>query len=110
MAGQKVHDLFRALKIQTVEHAHPAVFTVEAMMPYMDKFPAGARPVKNLFLKDKKKGHVLVTALVDSKTDFKVLGAAFGNANFRMAEEKDLIEILGVGKGAASPFAVINDK
>ena len=48
---------------------HPAVFTVEAMMPYVGHLP-GAHS-KNLFLKDKKKKRLwLVTALSSREYTF----------------------------------------
>ncbi|KAJ1456739.1 hypothetical protein M885DRAFT_439357 [Pelagophyceae sp. CCMP2097] len=39
----------------------------------------------------------------------QLLGIAGGKANLRFADEATLADLLGVGKGAVSPYAVIND-
>ena len=56
-------------------------------------------------------GLYLVVVTVDRKVDMKVLAGKLGlsGANFRFADEAALKEKLGVGKGAASALAVMND-
>merc|ERR1719456_961263 len=77
------------------------------MMPHLAGFRGCA--LKNLFLKDKKKGYFLLTALVDSKSDMKVVGNQLGNLQLRFADDDALEKVLKVKKGSVSPFAVMND-
>ena len=84
--------------------SHPAVMTIEAMLPYTKGVLNGAL-VKNLFLKDKKKGYFLVTAHHETAVDLKTLGAALGAPSIRMTD----LEVLGVPAGAVTPLAVFND-
>ena len=84
--------------------SHPAVCTIEAMLPYVSGHLSGAL-VKNLFLKDKKKGYFLVTAHHETAVDLKTLGAALGAPSIRMAD----LDPIGVPAGAVTPLAVFND-
>eukprot|EP00062_Callorhinchus_milii_P007993 gi/632950208/ref/XP_007890592.1/ PREDICTED: prolyl-tRNA synthetase associated domain-containing protein 1-like [Callorhinchus milii] len=106
----ELETYLRALDIRTVCVEHPEVFTVEAMMPYV-KHLVGAHS-KNLFLKDKKKGLWLVTALHDRQVNLNDLARKLGcgSGNLRFADEATMLEKLKVTKGCATPFALLCDK
>ena len=83
MAGgrKELMDYLENLGITSETVEHPAVFTVEAMMPYVGHLP-GAHS-KNLFLKDKKKKRLwLFTALATREINLgdlaKKVGASGG--------------------------------
>jgi len=96
--------------IQTRTVEHPAVFTVaesEAIHKH-DLLPGGH--VKNLFLKDKKGGLFLVTALHDAQIDLKKIHTLIGAAGRVSFGKPDLLmEVLGVAPGSVTPLAAIND-
>ena len=84
---------------------HPAVFTVEAMMPYVGHLPGADS--KNLFLKDKKKKRLwLVTALASREVNLNDLAKKVGaSGGFRFADEAIMLEKLGVGQGCVTPLS-----
>jgi Ala-tRNA(Pro) deacylase len=104
-------DLFAFLDKLGIAHqtvTHPPLFTVEESQQLRGTI-AGAH-TKNLFLKDKKGGLVLVTALEDAAIDLKSLHRrlnASGRFSFGAAEL--MRETLGIEPGSVTPFAVIND-
>ncbi|CAH1791261.1 unnamed protein product [Owenia fusiformis] len=99
---------FKELGIESDTIDHPEVFTVEAMMPYVDHLP-GAH-CKNLFLKDKKKQLYLVSCIHDR--DFKLNDLAkkiSASGGLRFADESILFENLGVKQGCVTAYALVND-
>ena len=105
----ELQSLLSELKISPPTKEHAAVETVEALVAAVPDM--GCSFSKNLLIKDKKAGLYLVVVTVDRKVDMKVLAGKLGlsGANFRFADEAALKEKLGVGKGAASALAVMND-
>src|SRR5499433_805525 len=102
-------DLFAFLDRLGIAHAtvtHPALFTVEQSQQLRGTIPGGH--TKNLFLKDKKWGLFLVTALEDAVIGLKSLHrrlAASGRFSFGPA---DLLRAtLGIEPGAVTPFAAL---
>ena len=87
---------------------HPPLFTVADSQKLRGEI-AGAH-TKNLFLRDRKDRHFLVTleeeAVVDLKAIHSVIGAS-GKVSFGKPEA--LMEYLGVAPGAVTPFGVVND-
>jgi Ala-tRNA(Pro) deacylase len=105
-------DLFAALDQLAIAHrtvTHPALFTVDQSQALRGSLEGGH--TKNLFIKDKKGRHFLVTmeesAVVDLKTLHTRIGGqgrvSFGNAD-------DMLELLGVTPGSVTLFGVINDR
>jgi Ala-tRNA(Pro) deacylase len=88
---------------------HEALFTVEQSKALYGKMPGGQ--TKNLFIKDKKGRHFLVSmehdAVVDLKTIHTRIGGQ-GRVSFGNAE--DMLAFLGVTPGSVTLFGVINDK
>ena len=113
MAHQDILDAFRTLSIQPTHDIthHVAPTTQDGLAQTKDKIGT-AIFVKNLFLRDKKHGLLLVSAAHDAKIDMKNIGKAINvsGANFRMADQQLLQDTLNVQQGSVSPLAVINDK
>ncbi|MCV0394551.1 MAG: prolyl-tRNA synthetase associated domain-containing protein [Rhizobiaceae bacterium] len=95
------------ISVATVNH--PPLFTVEQSRALRGEIE-GAH-TKNLFLRDRKDRHFLLTveedATVDLKTIHTVIGAS-GRVSFGKAEA--LMELLGLTPGAVSLFGLINDR
>jgi len=89
----------------TVEHA--PVFTVEESQDLRGTIP-GAH-TKNLFLKDKDGGMVLVVAKEDTKVDLKALAKRLGFGRFSFGKPELLMEVLGIKPGSVTAFALINE-
>ncbi len=94
-----------------IEHhtiAHQALFTVEQSKGLYGKMPGGQ--TKNLFIKDKKGRHFLVSmehdVVVDLKSIHTRIGAQ-GRVSFGNAE--DMLAFLGVVPGSVTLFGIIND-
>jgi Ala-tRNA(Pro) deacylase len=96
-----------ALGIHPVRHAHPPLFTVEQSQALRGALP-GAH-TKNLFLREKKGGHLLVCCLEDRAMRVKDVARAAGAKPPSFASEADLFAMLGVRPGSVTPFALIND-
>ncbi|MCI5075494.1 prolyl-tRNA synthetase associated domain-containing protein [Oricola sp.] len=101
-------SFLETLGIAVTTREHPAVFTVEEAKALRDSIPGGH--TKNLFLKDKKGRHFLLTvgedAVVDLKTIHQTIGAS-GRVSFGKPEQ--MMAYLGVIPGAVTAFGVIND-
>ena len=90
-------------------HTHEAVFTVDQSQGVHDMI-AGAH-TKNLFLKDRKGRHFLVSALHDTIIDLKGLHKFIGaSGRLSFASPAALDEILGVIPGAVTPLALMRDR
>lgn len=99
--------LFRDLAIETTTVAHEPTFTV-AQSQAIDKALPGGH-TKNLFLKCKKGGLYLITALNDTVIELKSLHRTLGSGRLSFAKAELLEEVLGVQAGSVTPFALIND-
>lgn len=96
----------KGIPFEAVEH-NP-VFTVEeALALNLPRPEAGA---KNLFLTDKKKrNYFLLTARDHLPVKLKDFQAAIGSTALRFASEEALMAILGLIRGAVTPFGLLND-
>ncbi|KAF8095027.1 hypothetical protein N665_0345s0007 [Sinapis alba] len=97
------------LQIDYSKYEHPPVLTVEEQAKYVSSSEGALS--KNLFLKDKKNRYYIVSAMVDTKVDMKVLSQrlGLGKGGIRMAPEEALTELLQVSLGCVTPFAVMNE-
>ncbi|GBE62174.1 prolyl-tRNA synthetase [Babesia ovata] len=66
--------------------------------------------VKNLWLRDEAKRFYLLTALHDTKIDFKFLSKQVKVKHLRMGPEEMMEGIVGMKRGHLNPFAIVNDK
>ncbi|MBR5534912.1 MAG: prolyl-tRNA synthetase associated domain-containing protein [Ruminiclostridium sp.] len=96
----------KGIPFEAVEHA--PVFTVEeALALNLPRPEAGA---KNLFLTDKKKrNYYLLTARDHLPVKLKDFQGAIGANGLKFASEEDLMAILGLIRGAVTPFGLLND-
>ncbi len=90
-------------------HEHPAVFTVEEARKHCGFIPG--THCKNLFVKDiKKRKYYLVTLESSKRLNFKELEKLTNWPKIAFANEDELQSLLGLSKGAVSPFGLVNDK
>ena len=90
---------------ETIEH--PPVFTVEQARRL--RGPVDGAHVKNLFLRNKRGEHWLVTALADRTLDLKALSRRLGAGNLTFASPARLRRHLGVEPGSVTPLAALHD-
>jgi Ala-tRNA(Pro) deacylase len=104
-------DLIETLDRLHVAHRtvrHPAVFTVKQARTLRGRIPGGH--TKNLFLKDKKGGLVLLSAPEDARIELKSLHRLLGaGGRFSFGVADLMWQTLGVEYGSVTPFAVMND-
>jgi Ala-tRNA(Pro) deacylase len=105
---QKVFEILDELKINYEVINHPAVYTIDEMD---DLGITNQNNVcKNLFLRDYKgKRHFLVILDKDKQADLKKIREQLGTTALSFASEDRLKKYLQLGKGAVTPFGVIND-
>lgn len=104
------NELFSRLDGLGVPHStmtHDPVFTVEEAQRLRGRIE-GAHS-KNLFVRDKKERHWLVSCLADRKLDLKWLAVELGTKRLTFCSARRLAGYLGIQRGSVSPFAVIND-
>lgn len=99
-------DRLDALGIETDTMRHAPMFTVEDGLHLHGEIPGGH--CKSLFLKDKKGGLWLVSALHDTGINLKALQAIIGAARLSFGRPDLLEKVLGVTPGTVTPFALIN--
>ena len=104
-------ELFAFLDRLGIGHStirHQPLFTVDQSQALRGQIP-GAH-TKNLFLKDKKGGLFLVTALEDAAIELKSLHRRLGaSGRFSFGPAALMLETLGVEPGSVTPFGVLND-
>ena len=103
-------DLFVRLDELGIAHRtmdHTPVFTVEEARRLRGRIE-GAHS-KNLFVRDKKENHWLVSCLSERKVDLKWLANELGTKRLTFCSPRRLEGYLGIQRGAVSPFAVLND-
>ncbi|MDZ5696760.1 prolyl-tRNA synthetase associated domain-containing protein [Chelativorans sp. M5D2P16] len=105
---QALFDYLAELGIPVTTRQHPPLFTVEESQSLRGEIP-GAH-TKNLFLKDRKDRHFLVSVEEDARVDLKsihhIIGAS-GRVSFGRPDR--LMDYLGVSPGAVTLFGVVND-
>ncbi|MFH1643784.1 MAG: prolyl-tRNA synthetase associated domain-containing protein [bacterium] len=107
--SQQLFNFLDELKIKYQNYIHKPVFTVEQAMHLYEELPQFGQ-CKNLFLKDSKKNLWLVVALFDTQIRLKELSKKINAPELRFADEKLLLEFLGVTPGSVTPLGLVNDK
>lgn len=106
---QAVIELLNHLKITYEFVLHQAVFTIDEMEKL--NLPKAEVVAKNLFLRDdKKQNYYLVSAHEGKRVDLKALREKIASRPLSFASEEDLNTILGLQKGAVTPFGILNDQ
>jgi Ala-tRNA(Pro) deacylase len=103
-------DLLAELERLGIAHdtlRHPAVYTVEESLKVVGELPGGH--FKNLFLRDKPGRMWLVVMPAERSIDLKRLAALLGTSRLSFASPARMERYLGVGAGAVTPLAVVND-
>jgi Ala-tRNA(Pro) deacylase len=105
---QKISELLNSLGISSNFVEHKAVFTIDDMAELdLPDFEAVA---KNLFVRDdKKRNYFLIVVRHEKKVELKSLSEKIGSTKLSFASENDLNAILGLEKGAVTPFGILND-
>ncbi|MEP7062020.1 MAG: prolyl-tRNA synthetase associated domain-containing protein [Betaproteobacteria bacterium] len=107
-ATEHLYAQLDALGIAYVRVEHPAVFTCDESARVVPPLPGAA--TKNLFLRDKKgRRHLLVVTAQDKRIDLKRLGELLDAKGLMLASDERLVQHLGVGPGAVSILALVND-
>ncbi|WP_062018136.1 prolyl-tRNA synthetase associated domain-containing protein [Aureimonas sp. AU4] len=92
---------------RTVEHE--AVFTVDEAQALRGTIP-GVH-TKNLFVKDKKGRHFLVTAAEDTPVDLKTLHGRIGaSGRLSFSDAERMGRMLGVEPGSVTVLGLVNDR
>ena len=86
---------------------HPAVYTVEESLVVVGELPGGHS--KNLFLRDKPGRMWIVVMPAERTIELKQLAALLETSRLSFASAARMERYLGVGAGAVTPLAVIND-
>ena len=87
---------------------HPAVFTCEEAELHRPDVPAVS--TKNLFLCDKKKRRFFLAVTSCEKTvRLDALSSQLNVAHIRFGSEDDLLQLLGVTRGAVTMMGLVND-
>lgn len=106
---EQVLELLRELNIPYQMVAHAAVYTIDEMERL--HLPQAEWVAKNLFLRDdKKRNYYLLSLREEKRVDLKALRTTLGSRPLTFASEGDLEAILGLKKGAVTPFGVLNDE
>ena len=105
--SQHLMILLDQLGIGTTTVEHPPLRTIEDGRRLRGNLEGGH--AKSLFLKDKKGGYWLITALEKTRIDLRLTASLLRVPRFSFANEEELGQWLGVVPGAVSPFAAAND-
>ena len=105
------HEIIAMLDAKGIQHEiveHVAVFTIEDMLAA--NLPHPETIAKNLFVRDdKKRNYYLITVREEKSVNLKQFAEQYGTRKLSFASENDLMEILGLVKGAVTPFGLLND-
>jgi len=106
------NGVYRFLKDKGVTYKaleHAPVFTVQEANAL--KLPHPEAGAKNLFLRnDKKSRYYLLTMRDDLCVDLKQIQKQLQTRRLSFASENDLLSIMGLTRGAVTPFGVLNDE
>lgn len=105
----EITEYLKSHGIMFVPYEHTAVFTCEEAEKCREYQKIRGVHSKNLFLKDRKgKRFYLVILPVDKKLELSEIERISGG-KIKFANEEELQSILGLTRGAVSPFGLIND-
>jgi Ala-tRNA(Pro) deacylase len=107
-AQAHVYRTLDALGIAYERHEHPPVFTAEEAAEHWSGLRG--KPVKNLFLRNKKGDrHYLVIVGIEKQVDLRTLVKVVGDDRLSFGSPERLMARLGLTPGSVSPFGLIND-
>ncbi|MEQ9436453.1 prolyl-tRNA synthetase associated domain-containing protein [Hyphomonas sp.] len=103
-------DLFAYLDDHAIAHRthwHEAVFTVDEGLDLKAAMPG--IHTKNLFLKDKDGGFILISAEAHAQIALNQLHRHIGTKRLSFGSPEDMLALLGVTPGSVTAFALMND-
>lgn len=107
----KKEDILQLLKNEKIAFQiaeHEAIYTMAESDAL--KLPDRDIVAKNLFVRDdKKRQYYLLTLQKDKHVDLKEIQTRLKSRRLSFASEADLNNMLGLSKGAVTPFGVLND-
>lgn len=102
-------DLLDSLQIPHTTYEHPAIFTVDEGIALNLPAQIPGAHGKSLFLTNKEGGFWLVVAREETRVDLKGLSDRLQVKRFSFAKPEQMVAMLGVTPGSATPFALMND-
>lgn len=109
MSSGDVYQMLESMGIAYEKYDHPPVYTAEEAAVHWAGIPA--KPVKNLFLRNKKGDrHYLVIVGIEKQVDLRTLVKVIGDDRLSFGSPDRLMARLGLTPGSVSPFGLINDK
>jgi Ala-tRNA(Pro) deacylase len=109
MKEKELLDFLRENRIPFERVEHPPVFTCEEADRY--RMPLPAVHTKNLFLHDEGHAHYyLVVTCCGKRLDIRRLSDLLHVRKLHFCSAAELEALLGIGAGAVTALAVINDK
>ncbi len=109
-AQQALFGLLKWAGIATQTYAHPPIFTVEEGLALNLPAHIPGQHGKSLFLTTPKGDFWLVVAIESTRVNLKELAARAGVKRFSFAKPEQMVQILGVTPGSATPFALMSDE
>lgn len=107
----KKEDILQLLKDKKIAFQiaeHEAIYTMAESDAL--KLPDRDIVAKNLFVRDdKKRQYFLLTLQKDKHVDLKEIQTRLESRRLSFASEADLNSMLGLSKGAVTPFGILND-
>ena len=109
MIKEEIYKYLNDRKINYEITNHQAVYNMDELddvdLPYKE-FDA-----KNLFVgDDKKNNYYLITVKWDKRVDLKEFRKKYHTKHLSFAKEEELLSILNLASGSASPLGLLNDK
>lgn len=110
VSSDTIIALLEKLDISYRRFDHGPLMTVEDSKKVEAQFlasSAGGGHIKNLYLRDNKKGNFLVVAEQDRKINLKVLPTVLSSGRLSFGSSERLLKHLGVRPGAVTPLSMI---
>ncbi len=106
---QELYQFLSQKNIKYTAIEHEPVYTVEEAERLSLPCPEAA--AKNLFLRDdKKRNYYLLTVRDALNVNIKSFQKQIGARRLSFASEEDLMQYMGLMKGAVTPFGILNDE
>ena len=108
LTKQDIIELLDSKKIKYEIAEHKPVYTIDEMLEC--NLPHPDLIAKNLFVRDdKKRKYYLITCLEDKKVNLKEFRKANDTRPLTFASEDELMDKMGLYRGAVTPFGVLNN-
>ncbi|KAK2197149.1 bifunctional YbaK-aminoacyl-tRNA synthetase-associated domain/Prolyl-tRNA synthetase [Babesia duncani] len=109
MKADELIKLLRNLGLHFTEYKHAAAVAVQDLHNIPELAPKMDSVVKNLWLVDGMKRHYILTALHDTRVEFKNIRRALKVKSIGLGDEKLMMEMVDAARGHLSPLSIFND-